>query len=129
MIAQHSSRDLIETDMLRLIVILILAAGSVSLSGCSISNLPFAYQPTVQQGNIITDDMIAELRPGMTKRQVRFVLGSPAIEDMFRNNRWDYLHTQQAGGGGEPRRLTVLFDDQGRLQALDGDMAPENWGS
>ncbi len=115
--------------MLRLIVILILAAGSVSLSGCSISNLPFAYQPDVQQGNIITDDMLAELRPGMTKRQVRFVLGSPAIEDMFRDNRWDYVHTQQAGGGGEPKRLTARFDDSGRLQALEGDLAPEDWGS
>ncbi|MCC5859261.1 MAG: outer membrane protein assembly factor BamE [Ectothiorhodospiraceae bacterium] len=115
--------------MARLIVILILVAGSVSLPACSISDLPFAYQPTVQQGNIITDDMLEQLRPGMSKGQVRYVLGSPAIEDMFRGNRWDYVHTQQAGGGGEPRRLTVLFDDEGRLQALEGDLAPSNWGS
>ncbi|MCC5812598.1 MAG: outer membrane protein assembly factor BamE [Ectothiorhodospiraceae bacterium] len=116
--------------MFRLMTILLLAAGSVfTLQACSISNLPFVYQPDVQQGNIITEDMVSQLRPGMTKRQVRYVMGSPAIEDMFRNNRWDYIHTQQAGGGGEPQRLTVLFDDSERLVDLQGDLAPENWAA
>ncbi len=116
--------------MYRLMTILLLAAGSVfSLQACSISNLPFAYQPNVQQGNIISDEMVSQLRPGMTKRQVRYVMGSPAIEDMFRGNRWDYIHTERAGGGGEPQRLTVLFDDNERLVELQGDLAPENWGS
>lgn len=106
--------------------IVLLFSGSVSLSACS--GVPFSYKVPVQQGNIITEDMVEQLRPGMSMRQVRFVLGTPAIEDSFRSNRWDYVHTERAGGGGKPTRLTVIFDDNDQLAELDGDLAPDNWG-
>jgi len=114
--------------MRRYLLILLLSAGP-ALTGCALSDLPFAYQPDVQQGNIITEEMIEQLRPGMTKRQVQYVLGSPAIRDIFRENRWDYVHAQAAGGGGEPTRLTVIFDDSERLETLKGDLAPADWGA
>ena len=113
--------------MSRYACILLLSTGAVLLSGCSISNLPFAYQPEVQQGNIITEDMTEQLRPGMTKREVRFVLGSPAIEDMFRSNRWDYVHSSSAGGGGDTERLTLIFDDNDELAEVHGSLAPGTW--
>ena len=101
--------------------------GGALLTGCSYSDIPFAYEVPVQQGNIITDEMIDELEPGMTRRQVRFVLGTPAIEDIFRDDRWDYIHTEAPGGGGTPDRLTVIFDGD-RLVRLEGNLAPENFG-
>lgn len=111
------------------VLIVLLLAGSVLPAGCSLSDIPFTYQVPVQQGNIITEDMIQQLRPGMTQRQVRYVLGTPAVEDTFRHNRWDYVHTQRAGGGGKPDRLTVIFGEDGTLTELQGNLAPENWGA
>ncbi len=115
--------------MQRICLIVLLSVGSVSLGACSLSNIPFTYQVPVQQGNVITDEQIGQLRPGMTQRQVRFILGTPAIEDTFRVNRWDYVHTERDGGGGKPERLTVIFGDDGNLQELRGNMAPEDWGA
>ncbi|MEX0732944.1 MAG: outer membrane protein assembly factor BamE [Aquisalimonadaceae bacterium] len=109
--------------------IVLLCACCVSLIACSSSSVPFFYQVEIQQGNIITDDMITQLRPGMTKRQVQFVLGKPAIDDIFHENRWDYIHTRADGGGGAPDRLTAIFDDSGSLVDLQGNLAPDNWTS
>lgn len=92
-------------------------------------SLPLVYQVEVQQGNIITDEMVSQLRPGMSKQQVQYTLGSPAIEDIFHENRWDYVHTRAEGGGGEPDRLTVIFDASGELVDLQGNLAPDNWAS
>lgn len=105
----------------------LLATAMLATAGCSYSNIPFAYEVPVQQGNIITEDMIAELEPGMSRSQVEFVLGKPAINDPFRNDRWDYIHTEAAGGGGEPDRLTVFFDGD-RLERLEGNLAPADFG-
>ena len=116
-----------EPYMQRIFLILLLSLGSVSLGGCSLSNIPFTYQVPVQQGNVITEEQISQLQRGMTQRQVRFILGTPAIEDTFRLNRWDYVHTERAGGGGDPDRLTVIFGDDGTLQELQGNLAPGTW--
>ncbi len=113
--------------MYRYACILLLSASAVSFAGCT--SLPFAYQPEVQQGNIITEEMLDDLRPGMSRREARQVLGSPAIEDMFRTNRWDYVHSSSPGGGGATERLTLIFDDNDQLIELRGDRVPENWGS
>ncbi|MCP1676015.1 outer membrane protein assembly factor BamE [Natronocella acetinitrilica] len=104
---------------------ILLTAGALIVTGCSGSSFP--YRPEVQQGNIITDEMVEELRPGMSRRQVRFILGSPVIEDMFRNDRWDYIHSSSPGGGGPTERLTLFFDDNDQLVAVEGNLAPENW--
>ncbi|HCZ17273.1 MAG TPA: outer membrane protein assembly factor BamE, partial [Candidatus Accumulibacter sp.] len=46
----------------------------------------------VQQGNVLTQEMVAQLRPGLSKDQVRFILGTPVLVDMFHLNRWDYFY-------------------------------------
>lgn len=77
----------------------------------------------IQQGNLVTQDMLAQLKPGMTPAQVRFVLGTPLVVDPFRDNRWDYVYSlKQKGKAVEQRRVTVVFQ-QGVLKGVEGDVA------
>lgn len=81
------------------------------LTGCSYLP-PILYKIDVQQGNVITEEMLDKLKPGMTKSQVLFVLGSPLIVDTFRDNRWDYVYIfREKGNLVEQKRLTVFFEN------------------
>ena len=85
------------------------------------------YRTDVQQGNVVTQEMVETLKLGMTRNQVRFVLGTPLLADPFHDNRWDYFYLFKKGGAqtAETRRVTVLFD-QDRLIGVDGDIpAPQ----
>lgn len=78
----------------------------------------------VQQGNYVTQEMVAKLKPGMSRSQVRFVLGTPLITDVFHESRWDYVYRlEKAGKLVEQRKLTVVFEGD-RLLRLDGDVIP-----
>lgn len=81
------------------------------LTGCSL--LPHVlYKIDVQQGNVVTEEMLEKLKPGMTKSQVLFVLGSPLIMDAFRDNRWDYVYLfRKYGDLVEQKRVTLFFAD------------------
>ncbi len=81
------------------------------LAGCSY--LPhILYKIDVQQGNVVTEEMLEKLKPGMTKSQVLFVMGSPLIVDTFRDNRWDYVYIwREKGDLIEQKRLTIYFED------------------
>jgi len=98
---------------------------AVALSACQ--RVPFAYAPEVQQGNLVSADMIEQLAPGMTQRDALFVLGSPMLRHGRETDRWDYVHATSRGGGGPYQRLTLVFDADGRLSALEGDLAPKPW--
>jgi len=96
----------------RLIIVLFIGA---LLGACSIHRLD------VQQGNIIKDEQVAKLKPGISKRQVRFIMGTPLIEDPFHVNRWDYVFTMQPGTERkvtEYQRVTVYFEDD-KLSKID----------
>ncbi len=109
--------------MRQLILILVLALTQI---GCSVDSLPFVYRPDVRQGNYIDEDMVATLRAGMTRSQVKFVLGSPMIEDPFQPDRWDYVSRLQPGHGeAEQKRLTVFFEGD-RLVRVTGDFEPQD---
>jgi len=102
---------------------------SLFLAGCG-SNIGFpgVYRIDVEQGNIITSDMVEQLQQGMTRRQVRFILGTPLIEDTFHNDRWDYRYTLRNGTNTlEENMLTVYFEDD-KLVNVMGDLRPE-WAS
>lgn len=87
------------------------------------------YRIDVRQGNMVTQDMVAKLKPGMTKDQVRFVLGTPLIADIFHADRWDYVYRFQPGiGDVQERKFTVFFAD-GKLVRVAGDVAPAVPGS
>lgn len=83
------------------------------------------YKIDVQQGNVLTQEMVAQLRPGQTRDQVRFVLGSPVIADIFHAQRWDYVYSYRNGqtGATESRKFAVFFDKDGRLERVGGDVA------
>ena len=102
----------------------VLAAFCAMLAGCGVPRIPGVtpYKIDIQQGNFVTQEMVAQVKPGMTKEQVRVVLGTPLLADIFHADRWDYLywHENQAGKR-EQRRLTVFFED-GKLTRLDGDI-------
>ena len=103
---------------MRLFASLVLVLGL--LSGCSI-----VYKQEIRQGNPLTEEMIAGLKTGMTKRQVRLLLGSPTISDSFHQDRWDYLsYTSKAGEPPPaPPSLTLVFKSD-QLVSVTGALAP-----
>lgn len=79
------------------------------ISACSI---PKVYKLTVQQGNIVTQEMIDELKVGMTKRQVAYVMGTPLIRSPYQQDRWDYLYTlERRDKVVKDYQVTVFFND------------------
>jgi outer membrane protein assembly factor BamE len=82
------------------------------------------FRIDVQQGNFISQEQVAQLKEGMTRDQVRFVLGSPLLADVFHGNRWDYAFRVQKGSGETTSsKVTVLFKDD-RLQSFTGSDLP-----
>ena len=83
------------------------------------------YRPDVQQGNVVTKEMVDQLAAGMTRDQVRFLLGTPALVSVFHQDRWDYVYLLKRGKGSEvqSRRLTVHFKDN-RVARFDADEMP-----
>ena len=80
------------------------------------------FRIDVRQGNFVTPQMVALLKPGQTREQVRFILGTPLLADPFHADRWDYVYRFQPGRGEvQQRRLTVYFAD-GKLDRFDGDV-------
>lgn len=69
------------------------------------------HRVEIQQGNVITPEMVAQLKPGMTRQQVQFVMGTASIMDPFHPDRWDYVYILNVGKERkEHRQLTVYFD-------------------
>lgn len=91
-----------------------------ALNGCGI-----LYRPDVQQGNVMKQESIDQLKPGMSKRQVQLLIGNPIIQSPFRANRWDYVYSlNQDGQMVEKKALTLTFQDD-QLIRIDGDYAPK----
>ena len=90
----------------------------------SLGDLPFVHKIDVQQGNVITQEMVAQLRKGMEKKKVQFIMGTPIIVDTFNADRWDYIYTSQHRGGKvERRHVTLIFADE-KLARVDGGVKP-----
>ena len=112
----HSAPD----AMRKLIPLLLL------LSGCTATGIPgiTPHRIDIQQGNYVTQDMVAKLKPGMTRSQVRFALGTPLIVDPFHSDRWDYVYVlQKQGRVAEHRRIVVIFKGD-QLARIEGDVQP-----
>lgn len=94
----------------KMVARLLVSLAFLILAGCSM--MPsILYRIDVQQGNVVTEEMLEKLKPGMTKSQVLFVLGSPLIVDAFRDNRWDYVYLlREKGDLVEQKRMTLFFD-------------------
>ena len=103
---------------------------AVSVVGCSsVPRLVTEYRIDVQQGNVLTQDMVSQLRPGLTKEQVRYILGTPLLTDVFHGDRWDYIYRLQKGKTGEveTRQFSVFFVD-GKLARVGGNVVPAQGG-
>lgn len=96
----------------------------LALAACSSApRVVREYRIDVQQGNLVTQDMVSQLKVGLTRDQVRFVLGTPLLADLFHEDRWDYVYRLEKGTGDvDQRRLTVFFDKDGKLMRVGGDI-------
>jgi len=106
-------------------------AGALLLAGCEWSRswaptFIQPYRPDIQQGNVVTKEMVEQLRESMSRDQVRFLLGTPLLTSIFHTDRWDYVYYLQRGKGDERqlRRLVVLFKND-RLASFQADEMPE----
>lgn len=99
------------------------------LVSCSSVGLPTPsfkpYRMEIQQGNFVSQEMVSQLKLGMSKEQVRFVLGTPLITDTFHADRWDYVFRRQRVNSSEleHRKIAVFFED-GKLKRIEGDVKP-----
>lgn len=98
------------------------------LSACGFIGFPGVYKIDVEQGNIVTQEMVDQLKPGMSRRQVRFILGTPLLEDPFNQSRWDYPYVKRNGNKVlDEARLMVYFDGD-KLVSFEGDV-DQDYGS
>ena len=110
--------------MSRLLIALLLALPLAACgSGLRIPGIT-PYRIEIQQGNFVSQEQLSQLKPGMSKQQVRLALGTPMLADLFHADRWDYLYWREASDGRrESRKLAVFFADD-KLQRVDGDGVP-----
>lgn len=107
-----------------------IAIASIALGGCaserSLSFFPGVYRISIPQGNIISEDKVDQLRIGMTKNQVRYLLGTPLVNDPFHLDQWNYVYSRRDPDGNETRQeLTVTFVDGG-VSEIEGIYAPSS---
>ena len=105
-------------------VLVVLATGCSSWSAVDLPGVT-PYRIVIQQGNYVSQDMIAKLKRGMSREQVRFVLGTPLVTDMFHADRWDYVfYRARPNQPREERRISVFFEND-RLARVAGDVVPK----
>ncbi len=110
--------------VLGIVVATALAACANPFSRQTLDNFSLTYKISIQQGVVVTQEMADQLKLGMTRDQVRFVLGTPILTDPFHKDRWDYPFRFQPGRGPiEERRFTVYFADD-VLTRYNGDSLP-----
>ncbi len=104
---------------------IILALGIILiLSACTSFRFPGVHRITIQQGNVVTQKMINQLKPGMTKGQIKFILGNPIVDDSFDRQRWDYIYTIQIGASPVLRKTLALYFVKDRLSYFEGHFIP-----
>ena len=102
----------------------LVGCGSFSQSTNAVTTFISPYHMEVVQGNFVSKEQVDALKPGMTRNQVRDVLGTPLIVSLFHSDRWDYVFTlKRQGIASQARRLTVYFKSD-VLEHFDGDEMP-----
>jgi outer membrane protein assembly factor BamE len=103
----------------------ILLSLTLALSAAACSYIPSVspYRIEIQQGNFISQEALSQLKPGMTKEQVRFILGTPLVADLFHADRWDYMFLRQRANSSETeRRHIAVFFEESKLKRIEGDV-------
>jgi outer membrane protein assembly factor BamE len=110
------------------ILIYAVLVSTVLLGGCGITGWPPVHRIDVNQGNVVNQEMVDQLRPGMNKAQVNFVMGSPMLADPFHQDRWDYVFwVRQGRSKPQVKQVSLLFRDD-RLAQISGDYRPRPQG-
>ena len=112
----------------------LLLASAVLAAGCAMPKMPKmpkfkiprVHKITVQQGNVITQEMVDQLKPGMTREQVAFIMGEPVVRNIFNQDRWDYIYTIRVPGRFETEQRFTVFFENDALSSLAGDLAPSD---
>ena len=96
------------------------------LGGCGVPRIPgiTPYRIEIQQGNFVPQEMVSKLKAGMTKDEVKLVLGTPLLTDIFHAERWDYVYSRETSDGKRESRRIALFFTDGKLTRIDGDVVP-----
>lgn len=119
-VIKQSSDKHLRTRWTTFVVILL----CLSISACSGSRFLRPHKIAIQQGNVITQEMVDRLKPGMTKKQVKFVLGTPLVIDTFNYDEWHYIYSLRLGNGKTAKKeFTVQFTNN-KLTELSGDYKP-----
>ena len=101
--------------LLKAALYLIIGASLLTLNGCVRS-----YRVEIQQGNVISAEQIEKITPGTSRNEVRFILGTPLIEDPFHAERWDYFYSLDPAKGElvTKYRLSVWFENDQVLRTV-----------
>ena len=89
-------------------------------------NAPLLYKIDIQQGNVVDQEMLDQLKPGMDKKQVKFIMGTPVLIDPFHNERWEYIYSFQEGGTVREQRHITLHFENDKLAYISGDIEISN---
>ena len=116
------------SQVIKLILSLTVGCLLAGLVACGSNfGFPGVYRINVEQGNVVTEEMVEQLRPGLNRRQVRYIMGTPLIEDSFHEDRWDYRYLLRNGNELlSETQLTLWFEGEELVRA-EGPDAP-NWG-
>lgn len=115
----------------------LLSAGllaALALAGCSSFNEPASvkgflafiapYKPDVIQGNVVTTEQMSQVKTGMSRSQVKDILGTPLITDPFHADRWDYVFTLRRQGFDDQQRTFVVLFEKDQVQKIDAPVLP-----
>ena len=114
---------MLSRSSLRLLFAALIAAGVAACT--SVPRIPgiTPYKMDVQQGNYVSQEMVSQLKPGMSREQVRYLLGTPLVTDIFHAERWDYVYWREAPDGKrEERRVALFFSPDNKLERIAGDV-------
>ena len=89
-------------------------------------NAPLLHKIDIQQGNVVDQEMLDQLKPGMDKKQVKFIMGTPVLIDPFHNERWEYIYSFQEGGAVREQRHITLHFENDKLAYISGDIEISN---
>ncbi len=104
--------------------LLLIIIATILTAACTFPNVVSPYKLDIPQGNAITADQVARLKPGMTRSQVRFILGSPLLADPFHANRWDYVFTDARNSQLLQKKTLTVFFENDNLARVEGDTFP-----
>ncbi|MFT5083818.1 MAG: outer membrane protein assembly factor BamE [Lentisphaeria bacterium] len=96
----------------------------LALAACSSLKFPGVYRVTIQQGNYLEEDMIEQLKVGLTKQQVRYIMGTPMVEDTFNTDRWDYYYSVKRGDKEIRSNHFIVYFEDDQLTHWNGNYTP-----